>query len=138
MIYKGDHGKMNVTESFKNIELLENRFKKKVQAFLADLMSQRLYVVVLETWRAKPRQQYLYDLGKSQTMNSKHLKGLAIDIAPVICFDGGKVRSINWDTKNPIWKKIAQVANIYEIAWGGNWKTFPDFVHFEEKSQNDN
>jgi peptidoglycan L-alanyl-D-glutamate endopeptidase CwlK len=123
---------MNVTESLTNVELLEYRFKKKVQAFLADLMRCRIYVVILETYRTPARQKYLYDRGKSQTRAGKHPKGLAIDIAPVAEFRGGRVRKITWDIEDPIWKKIAEIANVYEIAWGGKWKTFPDYVHFEE------
>jgi peptidoglycan L-alanyl-D-glutamate endopeptidase CwlK len=123
---------MNVTESLTNIELLEFRFKKKVQAFLADLMRERIYVVVLETYRTPARQKYLYDKGKSKTTVGKHPKGLAIDIAPVGAFRHGRVRKVTWDTKDPVWKKIAEIANIYGIAWGGNWSSFPDYVHFEE------
>ena len=35
---------------------------------------------ISEGLRTKERQKLLFEQGKSQTMNSKHLKGLAIDV----------------------------------------------------------
>jgi len=84
---------------------------------------------VLEGLRTTARQKQLYDQGATKTMNSRHLTGHAVDLAPMI---GGTVR---WDW--PLYHKIAlamKAAAIelqVSIEWGGDWKTFPDGPHFQ-------
>jgi len=85
--------------------------------------------VVIEGLRTKARQAYLLDAGKSRTMNSYHLTGHAVDIAPII--DG----KVSWDWKyfHPLadaMKQAAEELNV-QITWGGSWKTFPDGPHFQ-------
>lgn len=84
---------------------------------------------VLEGLRSKERQATLVAKGASKTMNSRHLTGHAVDIAPLI---EGQVR---WDW--PLYHKIAPVVLGcadelgVEVTWGGSWKSFPDGPHFE-------
>lgn len=87
--------------------------------------------IVTEGLRTKERQAQLVKAGASQTMNSKHLIGRAVDLAAVV---GGEVR---WDW--PLYHKLARVMkqaaqelNI-PITWGGDWKTFRDGPHFQLK-----
>lgn len=85
--------------------------------------------LVIEGLRTKARQAYLLDAGKSRTMNSYHLTGHAVDIAPII--DG----KVSWDWKyfHPLADAMRQAAeelNV-KITWGGSWKTFPDGPHFQ-------
>ena len=81
---------------------------------------------VLEGLRTVERQQQLYNTGKSKTMNSRHLTGHAIDLAPwPITWD--------WDYFYPIadaMKQAAEELNI-PLEWGGDWKSFPDGPHFQ-------
>lgn len=84
---------------------------------------------VLEGMRSVKRQKYLFDTGKSKTMNSRHLTGHAVDIAPWV--DG----TISWDWAY-YWpladavKKAAKEVGI-EVEWGGDWKTFKDGPHWQ-------
>jgi len=83
---------------------------------------------VSEGVRSKERQRMLFKMGKSQTMNSKHLKGDAID---VFAWDDG----VKWDFYyynkiNEAFKLAAHELNI-DYVWGGDWHTFKDGVHFE-------
>ena len=85
--------------------------------------------VVIEGLRTKARQAYLLDAGKSRTMNSYHLTGHAVDIAPIV--DG----KVSWDWKHyyPVADAMMQAAkelNV-KIEWGGRWKTFPDAPHWQ-------
>jgi len=87
--------------------------------------------------RTLDEQAELVRLGASRTMDSKHLHGLAIDVAPII---NGRVR---WD-----WPLFHQINCAFLLAsdqtnipyrWGGDWKYFPDGPHFEltiDKSTN--
>lgn len=84
---------------------------------------------ITEGLRTKERQAKLVKEGKSQTQNSRHLYGLAIDFAAVI--DG----KISWDIKyykeiSEAFKKSSQELNI-PIIWGGDWKKFVDGPHIE-------
>ena len=85
--------------------------------------------VVIEGLRAVARQKELYAAGATKTMNSRHLTGHAVDIAPYV---GGQIR---WDW--PLYdalavyvKKAAKDLGVV-ITWGGDWATFRDGPHFE-------
>lgn len=84
---------------------------------------------ITEGLRTLERQKELFEAGKSQTMNSRHLKGFAVDIA---VFVDGK---LTWEfPKYQIVadhiKKVAKDLDI-PIVWGGDWISFKDGPHFE-------
>lgn len=89
----------------------------------------RVDFLVLEGLRTLDRQRELVASGASQTMNSRHLCGLAVDLAALVC---GKV---TWQPK--IYTQIADAmlssaAKLQiPLKWGGSWLSFPDLVHFE-------
>jgi len=81
---------------------------------------------ILEGLRSVERQKELVETGKSTTMNSRHLNGHAVDIAPwPISWD--------WDDYYPIAKVIKEAAEELDVdfEWGGDWKTFPDAPHWQ-------
>lgn len=84
---------------------------------------------VLEGVRSVARQRQLVAAGASQTMNSRHITGHAIDLGAYV---GGSVR---WDW--PLYYKIAdamkQAAAELQVPleWGGDWKRFKDGPHFQ-------
>lgn len=92
---------------------------------------------VLEGLRSVSRQRQLYKAGKSTTMNSRHITGHAIDLAPYPTngdFDGDGVSNIqDWDEYYPIADVMKQAAEELDISidWGGDWKSFPDGPHFQ-------
>lgn len=84
---------------------------------------------ITEGLRSVARQRELKAAGASQTMNSRHITGHAIDFAVLV---GGKVR---WD-----WPLYGQVAVAFKraakelnvpIIWGGDWKSLRDGPHVE-------
>lgn len=84
---------------------------------------------VIEGLRTKERQAQLVAKGASKTMNSRHITGHAVDIAPMV--DG----EIRWDWPlyhqiAPVVKECAKELNV-PIVWGGDWASFPDGPHFE-------
>jgi peptidoglycan L-alanyl-D-glutamate endopeptidase CwlK len=84
---------------------------------------------VLEGLRLPERQKALVEAGASQTLNSRHITGHAVDLGAWV---GDEVR---WDW--PLYHKIAAAmkeAAMQEgvsIVWGGDWRTFKDGPHFE-------
>ena len=78
--------------------------------------------VVIEGLRTVKRQQELVNQGASQTINSKHLTGDAVDLAAWL-------GTIRWEL--PLYFKIAEamkqaaIENCVALRWGGAW-TVPD------------
>jgi len=78
-----------------------------------------------ELFRTAEQQEIYFKQGKSKTMQSNHLRRLAIDLN--FLRDG-----------KPVWDK-AQLANVGAYweslnpanRWGGNSKSLPDVPHFE-------
>lgn len=87
---------------------------------------------VLEGLRTLEQEKANFAKGASQTMNSRHLTGHAIDIG---ARDANGV--LTWEWKYyahlaEVFKKAAAELNI-PITWGGDWKTLKDGGHFELK-----
>lgn len=113
---------------------LGKRSKEKLRGVHPDLVSvvERAIELteqdftVIEGLRDIDRQRELVKTGKSTTMNSRHLDGHAVDIAPwPISWD--------WDEFYPIadaMKQAAQELNV-DLEWGGDWKSFPDGPHWQ-------
>ena len=84
---------------------------------------------VTEGLRTYSRQVQMFNAGATQTMNSRHLTGHAVDL---VAYVGNR---ISWEM--PYYKAIKDV--MFEVAaemdveleWGGDWKTFKDGPHFQ-------
>ena len=78
-----------------------------------------------ELFRTSEQQEIYFKAGKSKTMNSNHLRRLAIDLNFL-------------KNGEPVWDK-AQLANVgayweslySKNRWGGNFKSLVDCPHFE-------
>lgn len=86
--------------------------------------------VVLEGKRTLARQKQLLAQGATTTLNSRHLTGHAIDIAPL---DKKGQPSWAWPLYYPLAKLIKQAAKEENVPleWGGDWKKFPDGPHWQ-------
>lgn len=92
---------------------------------------------VTEGLRSKEDQMALFQSGASRIMNSRHLTGHAIDLAPWVA---GRTRW-DWPLFFPIANamKMASLEENVLIRWGGDWdgdgdtedETFKDGPHFE-------
>lgn len=82
---------------------------------------------VLEGVRNINRQRELFKAGKSTTMNSRHLTGHAVDLAPW---------PIDWEDLSRFelvadaMKQASEELDV-PVIWGGDWRTFYDGPHFE-------
>lgn len=84
---------------------------------------------ITEGLRTPERQRQLVAAGKSQTQNSRHLTGHAVDVFAYPTPAG------SWE-----WKYYAQISAAFKqaaaelnipIEWGGDWKTLKDGPHFQ-------
>tara|TARA_R110000851_G_scaffold269765_1_gene422404 strand:+ start:763 stop:1254 length:492 start_codon:yes stop_codon:yes gene_type:complete len=84
---------------------------------------------VLEGVRSVERQRKLVASGASTTMNSRHLTGHALDVAPLV--NG----AVSWDW--PLYHKLAPVIKQaakdlgVDLEWGGDWQSFKDGPHWQ-------
>lgn len=93
--------------------------------------------VVTEGLRTRERQQHLVAIGASQTMNSRHLTGHAVDLAYWLDDGDGVPENgeIRWDW--PLYEQLARAMKAaaqdlgVPIVWGGDWPRFRDGPHFE-------
>ena len=84
---------------------------------------------VTEGLRTPERQKELVAKGASQTFNSKHIIGRAVDIAAL------PDNKLSWDVEHyiTISKYVKQAADELgiKIRWGGDFKSFFDGPHYE-------
>jgi peptidoglycan L-alanyl-D-glutamate endopeptidase CwlK len=84
---------------------------------------------VLEGLRTPERQKTLLEVGASQTINSRHITGHAVDLGAWVD------NQVDWSW--PLYTKIATAMKDaakqegVSIVWGGDWRSFKDGPHFE-------
>ena len=89
-----------------------------------------------ELSRTREQQELYFRSGKSKTMNSQHMKRLAIDLNIFRVVEGGVPR-LTYEKA-----ELQEVGDYWESLskrnrWGGNWKTFCDTAHFEKRDWDD-
>lgn len=120
---------MTITLGQRSLSRLEGVHPDLVRVVKKAAGMSSLDFTVLEGLRTVARQKQLYDQGATKTMDSRHITGHAVDLAPMI---GGTIR---WDW--PLYDQLADVvkaaakAENVPIQWGGDWRTFKDGPHWE-------
>lgn len=112
------------TNNFRFSQRSENNLKG-VKPALVNVIRRALELtpvdfIVIEGLRTQARQKELVATGKSQTMNSRHLTGNAVDIIPV---------NTTWNIEEfkPLLKAVKQAADeqCLKLRFGINWKNDP-------------
>lgn len=114
------HKTSQFTLSSTSLKRLEGVDKRLVEVVKLALEKSKQDFVVVEGLRTMERQRELVKKGASMTMNSKHLTGHAVDLAPLV---KGKV-SWNWNYFYAIAEAMRDAAEALDITvvWGGIWK----------------
>lgn len=85
-----------------------------------------------ELWRPIEMQQIYLKIGKTTTLNSKHLERMAIDLN---CFvKVNNVWTLTWKKEDfePLgiyWESLDKPNNV----WGGRFNKLKDYCHFEKR-----
>jgi len=95
------------------------------------LQESPLDFIVIEGVRSEARQRQLVASGASQTMNSRHLTGHAVDLLPI----GPNGAEFAWPLYHKLGPAVEAAAKAEGVAitWGGRWSKFRDGPHFELK-----
>jgi peptidoglycan LD-endopeptidase CwlK len=112
----------------------------KVRSMAEMLALENINIRVVQSLRSWAEQAALYAEGRDAEGNvvdkskvvtnakagtSWHNYGLAVDVAP---FDGDVP---DWNSNHPAWKRIVAVGESVGLISGSNWRTFPDWPHFQ-------
>lgn len=120
---------MTITLGTRSLSRLEGVHPDLVRVVKRAAAMSSLDFTLLEGLRTKERQKQLFAQRATKTMNSRHLTGHAVDLAPMIA---GEVR---WDW--PLYHRLAAVvkeaaaAEKVPVEWGGDWKSFADGPHWQ-------
>ena len=81
--------------------------------------------IVVEGVRTLAKQREYFQAGKSKTMNSRHLTGKAVDLAPIVDTDGDGDLELSWAKNDflPIVKAMKAAAKELGVAMehGADW-----------------
>lgn len=147
----------NVIDHCRDIKQLNTLVQLMLELALADIKSQEISPLVVETYRPQDRQNYLYCQGRAiaevtakginrqfaetycnpkagkvtWTLNSVHKSRKAVDVVPQRKIDG-KMTAI-WNSQDKQTKAIINTMAMYGFEPGANWKSNPDSPHFQVK-----
>ena len=85
--------------------------------------------IITEGIRTLARQEELLKAKATTTMNSRHLTGHAIDVAAIVNNRADWHPALYFHIADAFFSQSAILKT--PIIWGGNFKTFKDYVHFE-------
>lgn len=97
---------------------------------LAKIVEAGIAVVVIETTRTLEEHERNLAAGRSWVKRSKHIDGLAIDLAPYDTYQLHGPDKLRWDSEDPVWQKIGKFGEELGFRWGGRWQQ-RDMGHFE-------
>lgn len=144
---------MSVTEQCRDARKLNSLVQVMLAAALAEIKSQGVTPLIVETYRPRERQYYLYGQGRTAaqctaagvpaekaakyakpsaarvtwTLNSIHIQKKAVDVIPV---RNGKAI---WSAGDRDTKEIIRIMTKYGFEAGANWSSSPDSPHFQVK-----
>ncbi len=147
----------NIATSCRDMAALNNLVRVMLELAIADIKSQGVNPLIVETYRPQERQNYLYCQGRTiaectakgisssfakaycnpkagkvtWTLNSVHKSRKAVDVVPQRIVNG-KMTAI-WDSKDKETRIIINTMARYGFEPGANWTTTPDSPHFQVK-----
>ena len=118
--------------SSRSLDSLQPKVSELAQKLIIKAKEQGIDVIVLRTFTSKEEQEELYARGVTKMRGGKSLHnfGLAFDIAPV---KDGKADFSDIE----LYKKLGEIGKGLGLTWGGDWKSFKDYPHFELKQSVD-
>ena len=148
---------MDVSSQCRNINELNPLVKVMVELALAEIEEKGVNPLVVETYRTKERQYYLYCQGRTAaeciakgisktfakkycdpdakqvtwTLDSVHIERKAVDIVPQRKMNG--IMSAVWNTQDSETQLIIKTMMKYGFEAGANWSVSPDSPHFQVK-----
>ena len=115
----------------RSLDSLQPAVADLAKKLIAKAKEQGIEVIIIRTYVSPAEQEELYARGRTtpgpivtNLRSSAHTRGLAFDIMP---YKDGKVLFDD----NPTYEKLGAIARSLGLTWGGDWKGFKDYPHFE-------
>jgi peptidoglycan L-alanyl-D-glutamate endopeptidase CwlK len=109
----------------------------RIRAAQETLTPKNIFMCVYQGLRTTEQQNELYAQGRTAAGKvvtnaragySNHNYGLAVDIVPYLSGDSGE---LNWQVSSPPFQAMVAALKAQGLAYGGDWKKFPDDDHFQ-------
>lgn len=109
--------------------------REKAIELIKRAYAQGIYVLITQGYRSIAEQNELYAQGRTKPGKivtnarggySYHNFGLAFDIV-IQNADG----SLCWSVADKRWKTVGAIGKSLGLEWGGDWRDFPDYPHFQ-------
>lgn len=122
-----------MAEVCKDLNKLHPKVKELAEQLLKECALSGLNIKISETYRSVERQDELYAQGRTKKgnivtysrgsdMSSYHQWGLAFDIF-------NNVKGHEYDIA--VLSKVGAIGQKLGLEWGGSWKNFKDYPHFQ-------
>lgn len=107
---------------------------EKIRQMAQMLETEGIDIRVSQSYRSWQEQDSLYSRGRTAPGTivtdarggySWHNFGLAVDVVPLTA------QGVDWNTEHPVWKRIVAVGESLGLVAGAEWRTFPDWPHFQ-------
>jgi len=114
----------------RSLDALHPDFKAKAIELLARAAEAGYPLMIIETLRTPEEHAANLAAGRSWTQHSKHLDGLAMDVAPYATYQLHGANKLDWDAADPVWQTLGEIGEKLGLRWGGRWQQ-KDMGHFE-------
>jgi len=138
--------------TLQRIELLHPKVKEEVKEIyneICERLTGNAACRFTHTLRTFKEQDNIYAKGRtlpgkivthSRGGQSFHNFGLAIDFCLIVDKNNDLIfEEVSWDIKKDYdkdgtsdWREVVEVFKMYGWDWGGDWKSFKDFPHFQK------
>ncbi|KYD18745.1 M15 family metallopeptidase [Saccharococcus caldoxylosilyticus] len=110
---------------------------EKAQKLIKEAYLEEIYIIITQGLRTIEEQNRLYAQGRTKPGKivtnarggySYHNFGLAFDFCVCDVVKGSLVP--NWKVDRR-WLRVGQIGKSLGLEWGGDWKSFKDYPHFQ-------
>jgi LAS superfamily LD-carboxypeptidase LdcB len=115
----------------RSLDSLQPAVADLARKLIAKAKEQGIEVIVMRTYVSPKEQEELYAQGRTKpgpiitnTRRSAHTNGLAFDIIP---YKNGQLLFNDSVT----YEKLGAIGRSLGLTWGGDWRVFKDYPHFE-------
>jgi peptidoglycan L-alanyl-D-glutamate endopeptidase CwlK len=126
--------------TIKRIELAHPKIREELKAHYIEcnnLLPKGVRLRFAYTYRSPEEQTALFNqrpkVTNAKAWQSIHQYGLAFDYVILLDRDNnGTFESVLWDIKSPHHQKVINYFKSKDYEWGGDWKKFKDYPHFQK------
>lgn len=119
-----------------NVSGMNKSVADKTRNVIKKMAKKGIYLCVAQGYRSSAEQNALYAQGRTKPYavvtnakggQSNHNYGVAVDL----CLYTSDGKNVIWESTTSRWKTVVSAMKAEGFDWGGDWKSFKDYPHFE-------